>query len=126
MHATTRGKSRTYAAHKTDPATAAFRAAIKHWFPSRNNNTLLWDEIKGVDVTKVDDGDYIATLTLPDEEAAALRFNRDVQPIIEELLPAPKAKPSGTKRELGQSRRRRHQSVVPAKRKPTRKKGGAK
>ena len=75
-HAGTRGTDRNYAAHKTDATTAAFRAAIKHWFPSRANGVLLYSEIRSVTVAKIGAGEFRAWLKIPDEELDRVVFSR--------------------------------------------------
>jgi hypothetical protein len=76
FHAGTRGTARNYAAHKTDAATAAFRAAVKHWFPSRQNNVLLYSEIRSVTIDKIGEGEFRAWLKIPDAELPEMEFSR--------------------------------------------------
>ena len=80
QHAGGRYPCRTYAAHKTDEATAAWRAALKHWFPSRNNGVLLYDEAKAITLDQFSPHEFRAVLNLPDDVAKKLNFARDFTP----------------------------------------------
>ena len=76
FHAGTRGTDRNYAAHQTDATTAAFRAAIKHWYPSRANGVLLYSEIRSVTIARIGVGEFRAWLKIPDEELDRVEFSR--------------------------------------------------
>ena len=122
-HASSRGAGRTYSVHKTDERTAAWRAAMAHWFERRDNGVLLYEEAHAVRIDKTGEHEYLATLEIPDAEVAAIKFNKSVQAEFQQWnADTLRAKTKNT-RELGQSRRRRLNPKVPAKRKPAKRKG---
>jgi hypothetical protein len=78
-HAGGRYPCQTYAAHKDSPETAAWRCALKHWFPSRPNGVILYSEAKAIVVTGITAHEFRATLTLPDKPGEGPKPKRDVQ-----------------------------------------------
>lgn len=126
FHAGTRGDIRNYAAHKTDAATAAFRAAVKHWFPSRHNNVLQYAEIRSVTVARIGEGEFRAWLKIPDAEVDRVEFRKEFTDQLEANQPRNAANPTPTNRKLGDSRRRRHKPEKSAKRKHQAGTGGKK
>ena len=93
-HAGARGFSRVWAAHPDDEETAAWRCALRRWFPKRANGVLLYREVLAIRVATAGDQVYSAVLDIPDSQVNAFSFARDFTP---ELPVVPRAKRSTRK-----------------------------
>jgi hypothetical protein len=68
-HAGVYSNDRCWAAHPTDDATAAWRAAVKFWFGKGQNSAWVYKNVARVSVVKNTDLTWQATLA--DQDAAA-------------------------------------------------------
>ena len=93
-HAGGRGRGRTFGAHVNNKATAAWRCALKYWFPSRPNSVVLYDEAKAVTITQLGPDEFRADLTVSEEDVGRLQFSRPVQALLDSIMPTPSAKPT--------------------------------
>lgn len=88
FHAGVRGHSRVWSSHQTDPITAAWRAALRRWFPKRPNDLITYQEAHAITVRDCGDGSFEATLNLADELARTQEWARDFTPQIPALRSA--------------------------------------
>lgn len=88
FHAGVRGNGKVWAAHVTCRETAAWRAALRLWFPKRANGVLTYQEARSVTVEPIEDGAFAATLELTTAQARAQEFARGFTP---ELPAMPRA-----------------------------------
>lgn len=86
QHAGGRSPCQTWAAHETDEATAAWRCALKHWFPRRPNGVLLYTEARAITIEKIGQHEFRANLEMPDKPDGKTKLR---QPITPELLSTP-------------------------------------
>jgi len=73
-----------WAAHITDDATAAWKCALKHWFPVRPNGVILYAEARSVTLEQLEKHRYKATLDFSVLEQGAHELKRHVQLNIQE------------------------------------------
>lgn len=78
-HAGGRDPVQEWAANDRDPITAAFKCALKHWFPVRPNNVVLYHEARAVTVRQTEPNRFIATLDLLELAKGDNQLKRDVQ-----------------------------------------------
>lgn len=97
LHAGGRYPCRAYAAHKDDEETAAWRCALKHWFPSRPNGVLLYREARAITIDRIGEHEFKATLTVDDEHARKMQFAREFTPSLPLVEDAGKASAAKTR-----------------------------
>jgi hypothetical protein len=88
MHAGGRGVGHIFAAHESDAKTAAWRCALKRWFPSRVNGVVLYDEAHAVTLETIGPNEFKATLSLDDTIARAVKWSHSFTPLLPVMIPA--------------------------------------
>jgi hypothetical protein len=87
FHAGVRASSRTWAADKDDPWTAAYKCGLAHWFKKRASQRVLYQEAAAVRVEKIGENEFRAVLELPDKPTMPYELAGHVQPQLFELPP---------------------------------------
>jgi hypothetical protein len=82
IHAGGRYPCVVWAAHHDDEETAAWRCALKHWFPTRPNGVLLYPEARAITVNEIAPHTFEALLELQEPLDKRLRFARDISPLL--------------------------------------------
>lgn len=80
FHAGARGHARVWAAHPDDMETAAWKCAMRRWFPKRANGVLLYREVQAVTLDKLEGDVWRATLHIENSAVPAFQFARDFTP----------------------------------------------
>ena len=96
LHAGGRRPCTAWGAHKDDPTTAAWRCALRWWFPRRPNGVLLYQEATSITVNALGNNVYEAILELPDDAARKMQFRRNFTPTIPALAHTDRAAESHT------------------------------
>ena len=82
LHAGGRSPCTAWAAHASDETTAAWRCALRHWFPKRANGVLLYTEARAVTVDRIGEHEFRASLELPDKSDGKTKLVRQVTPLL--------------------------------------------
>lgn len=82
FHAGGRYPCQSYAAHKDDEWTAAYRCALRHWFPSRPNGITLYSEARAVLLEKIGEHEFRAVCELPDGKDTPAKLKRAITPLL--------------------------------------------
>lgn len=91
FHAGVRGRAKVWAAHPVCRETAAWRAALRLWFPKRANGVLTYREAKSIQITPLKDGAFAAVLTMDPAAARRQEWARGFTPDLPGLKPATRA-----------------------------------
>lgn len=89
LHAGGRHPCQAWAAHATDEKTAAWRCALRHWFPKRANGVLLYSEAMSVRVEAIGQHEYKATLDVPDKGTDKPILKQAITPSLVSVEPKP-------------------------------------